>query len=92
MDKWKPINYRGQWNYDPRGELRLRAQTARDNNDDYVAIPVKLAIACAELRECHAMTTLTGDEDGPLKEPIIIFCRKPENHSGSHYNGYCNWE
>jgi len=91
-DEWKPINYKGHWNYDPRGELLLRAQVAQENNDDYVAIPVKLAIACGKLRECGATTILTGDEDGPLSTPLQIQCRKPEKHSGKHYNGYCEWD
>ena len=91
IDKWEPINWRGNWNYDPRGELRDRAEVARRNNDDWVAIPVKLALACAELRECKATTIMTGDEDGPLPEPLTIVCRKLDKHSGMHNNGYMSW-
>lgn len=92
-DKWKPINWRGNWNYDPRGELRDRAEVARRNNDDYVAIPVKLALACAELSECGARYLLTADEDGLLREPIWIQCRRPSGHDSNqlHFNGYMSW-
>lgn len=94
MEKWKPINWRGKWNYDPRGELRDRAEIARQNYDDYVAIPVKLALACADFRECGARMLLTHDEDGPLKEPQWITCRRPEGHELNvmHFNGYMSWE
>lgn len=96
MNKWKPINFKGKWNYDPRGELRDRAKVAIDQGDDYVAIPVDLAIACADLHECKATTVLTADEDGPLSEPLTIYCRLPEDHALTrvtmHYNGYINWE
>lgn len=76
---------------DPRDELRARAKRAERGNDSYVAIPVELAIVCANLRECGATTDLTGDEDGPLSEPLTIQCRKPANHDYDHYNGSISW-
>lgn len=93
-EKWKPINFCGSWHHDPRDELRHRARLAERQNDSYVAIPVKLALAVASLRECSATTVLTGDEDGPLDPPIQIKCRLPEGHAPTirmHYNGYTNW-
>lgn len=92
MEKWKPINYEGAIYYDPRQELLARARRAERANDTYVAVPVMLAIACGNLRECGAKHTVTGDEDGPLPTPIEIQCRKPEGHDHrSHYNGYILW-
>lgn len=95
MDKWQPINWRGTWNHDPRDELRDRARVAQANYDEYVAIPVKLAYAVANLRECGRMTTLTHDEDGPLTVPIKTSCRLPEGHQEQgipmHFNGAVNW-
>lgn len=92
MDKWIPINYGGSIYYDPREELLARVRRAEEGHDTYVAIPIALAKACGNIRECTATTTLTRDEDGPLSKPIQIHCRKPENHIGKHYNGYCVWD
>lgn len=92
MDQWKPINYEGSIYYDPREELLARAERARRGNDTYVAIPVKLAIACGNTRECGARTMLTGDEDGPFSKPIEIQCINPRDHDHMHYNGYTNWD
>lgn len=95
MEKWKPINWRGAWNHDPRDELRDRARVAQRNNDSYVAVPVALALAVADLQECGARTTITGDEDGPLKTPIMVFCRRLKGHEDKgipmHFNGAVNW-
>lgn len=92
MKMWKPINFKGALNYDPRGELADRIKHAEQANDSYVAVPLELAQALADLRECHSSTTLTGDEDGPLPQPLAIFCSKVRDHRGSHSNGYCSWE
>lgn len=95
MKKWKPINFHGKWNYDPRGELRQRARVAEEQGDEYVAIPISLAMACAELHECDATRVLTADEDGP-HDTLTIFCRLPRDHAATgqkmHYNGYTHWE
>lgn len=91
MDKWMPINYRGSWHHDPRDELRHRAQVARDSHDSWVAIPVALAIAVAELRECSATTVITGDEDGPFSSPIEVKCRLPKDHQHMHTTGTLSW-
>ncbi len=88
---WKPINFRGTCHYDPRDELRARAAEARDRHDEWVAIPIALAAACVDLRECGARTLLRADEDGPLSEPVEIQCRKPSGHDYDHFNGYCTW-
>lgn len=96
MKKWNPINFHGSWHYDPREEIRHRARIASDQGDSYVSIPIELAMACADLHECDAMTITTGDEDGPLPEPLTIYCRLPRDHhlTGQiqHYNGYTHWE
>lgn len=91
MDDWKPINYEGVWYTDPRDELMARTMRAMRGNDTYVAVPVKLAIACGKLRECGSTTILSSDEDGPI-EPLTIICRRIQNHDGEHYNGYVNWK
>lgn len=90
MEKWKPINWRGTWSHDPRDELRRRAQVARANYDDYVAIPVKLAMAVADLRECGATTDLKVDYKD---EPLQLRCRQPEGHYPvtRHFNGSITW-
>lgn len=88
---WQPINYRGVIHYDPRDELRARAEAACDDGTGCVMVPRALALACAELRECGARTVLHADEDGPLPTPQEIQCRKPEGHEHDHYNGYCHW-
>lgn len=88
---WKPINFRGSIAYDPRQELAARADVARQLGDTYVAVPLALAAACAEIRECGVRFWLTSDEDGPLSEPQEIQCRKPDGHDYDHYNGYCSW-
>lgn len=96
MNTWKPINYRGTIYYDPREELRARARHGAQDNATYVLVPMQLALACAELHECDATTIATHDEDGPLPEPLRIFCRLPRDHhlTGQikHYNGYTHWE
>lgn len=71
--------------------MKARADTARDLGDTYVAVPIALAAACAELRECGARFVMTHDEDGPLPTWQEIQCRKPENHDHDHYNGYLAW-
>lgn len=88
---WRPINYEGSIHYDPRHELAARANRARRAGDDYVAVPLALAMACAELRECGARYWMTHDEDGPLSTPQEIQCRKPDGHDYDHFNGYLNW-
>ena len=88
---WKPINFRGAIYYDPRQELGARANLARGVGDTYVAVPLALAMACAELRECGARYLLTHDEDGPLPKPREIQCRKPVGHDHNHFNGYLTW-
>lgn len=90
MKKWQPINFKGDWNSDPRGELKRRIEHARLANDAYVAIPVELATALSELRECDATTILSGDEDGPM-DPIVVRCKHPKDHQHSHSNGYVSW-
>ena len=92
MDKWKPINYEGVIYRDPREELLARAARAKQGNDTYVAIPIKLAIACGNIRECGVRTTISRDEDGPFSKPIEIQCSKPRGHEHAHYNGYTNWK
>lgn len=92
MQHWKPCNYEGVTYYDPRNELKARARRAELGHDTYVAVPIELAIACANLRECDATTVLTGDEDGPLNPPVTIRCSKPEMHLFTHSNGYVSWE
>lgn len=69
----------------------MRANVARDIGDTYVAVPIALAAACAELRECGARYVMTHDEDGPLPQPQEIQCRKPEGHNHDHFNGYLTW-
>lgn len=91
MDQWQPKNYRGSWYTDPRDELRARAKQARQLGDTYAAVPVALALACADLHECDATTIATQDEDGPLPTPLQIFCRLPRDHQHMHYNGYTHW-
>lgn len=93
MNKWQPINYRGAWHQDPRDELRARADHAGDSGDAYVAVPLNLAYACANLHECDATTVSSGDEDGPFIHggPLILHCRKPDKHDHMHGNGYTNW-
>jgi hypothetical protein len=88
MEKWKPINYRGSWNEDPRGELRVRLSYALSGYDSYVAIPIELAQALIELHEC-GITLIDYDLDG---KPTIYICRKPQKHSHKHSNGYLSWE
>lgn len=88
---WKPINWRGDWAYDPRDELKHRADVARSNGDTWVAVPIKLAAAVAALRECSATFVMTHDEDGELPAPQTIRCRKPEGHLHDHYSGYAHW-
>jgi hypothetical protein len=89
MEEWKPINFRGGWNHDPRGELLARARAAQKQNDTWVAIPVKLAIACGQLRECGDTTTLKVDY---AHEPITLHCTKPKDHSDNmHFNGSISW-
>lgn len=93
VNKWKPINFRGTWNHDPRGEVRDRAAYAEKANDSYVAIPIELAIALAELRECKATTVIDWDENGKF-DPITVHCRRQEGHYPQidHFNGYINWK
>lgn len=93
MKKWTPGNYEGSIFYDPRAELLARTRRAIKGNDTYVAIPVELAIACGELRECGARTILKGDEEGPFKTPIEIQCRRIQNHREEyHFNGAVTWK
>lgn len=93
MGKWKPINFKGAWNYDPRGEVRARAKHAQLANDDFVGIPLSLAYALADLHECDATTTIKSSPDA---EPITIHCRLATDHQTHgvemHFNGYLNWE
>lgn len=91
MQRWKPINYEGTIYYDPRQELKARARRAELGHDTYVAVPIELAIACANLRECDATTVIHGDEDGPMP-PALIRCSKPELHNFDHSNGYISWK
>lgn len=90
------MNFIGAWHTDPRDELKHRAQVATRQGDDYVSVPISLAMACAELHECDATTVVTGDEDGPLPVPLTIHCRLPAGHALTrvmmHSNGYTNWE
>jgi len=88
---WKSNNFLGTWSYDPRDELRARALRAQEAHDTMVAIPLNLAFACANLRECDATTILSHDEDGPLP-PIVIRCKKTQGHDYQHHNGYCGWD
>lgn len=92
--KWKPINFKGAWNYDPRGELRARAKHAQLANDDFVAIPLALAYALADLHECDAITTIQAHD--PNDDPMTIYCRLPTDHKKHgiemHFNGYINWK
>ncbi|HSW90013.1 MAG TPA: hypothetical protein VLH19_04035 [Patescibacteria group bacterium] len=96
MEKWKPINYKGSWNTDPRRELEARAHNALNGHDDWVAIPVKLAFACAAFLECSSRTTITADEDGPLPDPLEISCRKNFDHISmgdkKHGNRFISWD
>lgn len=88
---WKPINFRGSMNYDPRGELKERIKHAREaSSESYVAIPMELAVALSELRECG--TTLVSVY--PNGKQVTYICRKPEGHTYTprHYNGYLSWE
>lgn len=91
MDKWKPNNYMGYWSYDPRDELKHRLHRAEQAYDKFVAIPMLLAHALAELRECDATTVTRGDEDGPM-EPLTIRCRRIKDHQHKHSNGYVSWD
>jgi len=88
---WRPINCEGSIYYDPRQELAARADRARRGGDSYVAVPVALAAACAQLRECGARFVMTHDENGLLPAPQEIQCRKPEGHDYDHFNGYLTW-
>lgn len=93
MEKWKPGNYRGEFHDDPRKELKARISTARlTGNDCCVSVPMELAHALVGIRECGSETIITGDEDGPLPKPATIRCRKLEDHTGMHYNGYASWD
>jgi len=87
---WKPINFNGKIADDPRGEVAARARRAESQGDSMVAIPLSLAFALADLRECVASTMLDNDEDGPIP-PMTIYCHKPEGHEHMHYNGYTHW-
>ena len=92
MNKWKPNNFLGYWSYDPRYEIRVRAQAALKQHDTHFTISVELAMALAELRECDATTVSTGDEDGPMP-PITIRCKKMKGHTDEyHHNGYSSWK
>jgi hypothetical protein len=86
---WKPRNLGGSIYYDPRKELEYWANRA--GAEPMVAVPVATLRAAAAVRECGDTTTLVSDEDGPLKHPLIIRCREPENHQTDHFNGYCSW-
>lgn len=86
---WKPRNLGGSIYYDPRRELEYWA--SRAGSDSMVAVPVATLRAAAQVYECGETTVLTGDEDGPLAEPLTIRCRLPEKHTESHHNGYCSW-
>jgi hypothetical protein len=86
---WKPIMYEGSLHVDPRSELKARAKRAELGNDTYVAIPVDLAYACAELRECGARLVVI--ENGPTSESTLVVCRLPLDHKYEHYNGYIHW-
>lgn len=93
MKKWAPKNYKGSWHYDPRDELRHRARVAAETNDKWLAIPIELAIAVADLRECSATTIVKGDENGPYKQPITVRCRKAaDHHTPLHSTGSLTWE
>lgn len=89
MEKWHPINYEGSIYDDPRMELLARARRAQRGGDPYVAIPVNLALACAELRECRATTTMKVSYEPGI---ITLVCRLPENHTPGHFNGTIHWE
>jgi len=92
MENWKPRNYLGGWYFDPREELRARAQNAADQHETHFTISVELATAVFNLRECGETTISTHDEDGPLPNPLVLKCRKPENHTHRHSNGHTTWE
>lgn len=88
MKKWKPNVFRGAYHEDPRKEVGARAKYAMKAGDTYVAIPIELAIAIDEHREC-AVTKIINHVGKPAE---IYICRKPAGHLYPHYNGYLNWE
>ena len=95
MKKWKPINFRGAYHEDPRKEVGARAKYAAAAGDTYVAIPIELAMAVNDHRECAVTRIIIQSGDQSLKiatTPEIYICRKPEGHLYPHYNGYLNWE
>ena len=89
-EKWKPVNYHGTIAYDPRDEVKARAKSV-EPEDVYVAIPVALAYALADLHECDSTATLTCDEDGPMP-PMTVRCKKIREHLYNHSNGYAEWK
>lgn len=95
-DTW-PRLISGRWVASPLAALGLLAASTCE---PMVAVRVDLLREAAAWRECSARTTLTDDEDGPLRTPIEIVCRRQEGHDDprnpqhirTHHSGYAGWE
>lgn len=93
--RWPRI-FRGRWVSTPLHELGAWADTA---HGPMVAVPVDVLTAASRWRECSQRTMLKCDEDGPLRTPVEIVCRRQQGHDlpgnpdhiRQHSNGYATW-
>jgi hypothetical protein len=76
---------------DPREELGVRVRLADSRRrDTMVMIPLALAKALSDLRECDDIRTFTGSQKAPLTS-LVLRCKRPFDHTGMHSNGFTIW-
>jgi len=90
FEVWRGVSYT-----DPKELLRARAEQTTLDGDEWMAIPVELALkATVVYKQCPAKTVVNGDRF--TKTLIEIRCERDldpatNRHSGSHVNGRITW-